>query len=60
MPELALLPDLFEMIAAIAALGVTFILYLETRRMRDEIGDYRAELQKMRDEMRAQDADENK
>lgn len=48
------------MIAAIAALGVTFILYLETRRMRDEIGDYRAELQKMRDEMRAQDADENK
>lgn len=51
MPELTFATDLFEMIAALAALGVTFILYLETRRMRDELKADRAELLRLRDEI---------
>jgi hypothetical protein len=51
MPELNLLTDLVEMIAAIAAFGITFVLYLETRYMRNEMRKIRAELrQKVDDE----------
>ncbi|MEP3778502.1 MAG: hypothetical protein ABJM82_15870 [Shimia thalassica] len=53
MPELTFVTDLFEMIAALAALGVTFILYLETRRMRDEMRHDRKEMMVMRDEVLA-------
>jgi len=44
MPEISFLTDLFEMIAALAAFGVTFILYLETRNMRDEMRKIRSEI----------------
>lgn len=50
MPELTFITDLFEMIAALAALGVTFILYRETRNMRDEMRDIRAEMLRIREE----------
>jgi len=52
MPELTFITDLFEMIAALAALGVTAILYFETRNMRREMQNDRAETKKMLDEMR--------
>lgn len=32
MPELTFITDLFEMIAAIAALGVTYLMYREVKR----------------------------
>jgi len=51
MPELTFLTNLCEMIAAFSALGVTFILYLETRRMREEIRKDRSELLKMQDKL---------
>ena len=53
MPELSFATDLFEMIAAVAALGVTAILYLETRSLRAEMREDRKETQKMLDEMRS-------
>ena len=52
MLDIAYTTDLFEMIAAIAALGVTVILYLETRSMRSEMRKERAEAKKMLEEMR--------
>lgn len=51
MPYVTLITDFFEMIAAIAALLVTFILYRETNRMRNEMRDMRAEMLKMRDDI---------
>lgn len=51
MPELNFVTDLFEMIAALAALGVTFVLYMETRRLRIEMREDRAEMLRLRDEM---------
>lgn len=51
MPELSLVTDLFEMIAAIAALAVTMILYLETRNMRAEMREVRTEMLRMKDEI---------
>ncbi|MEX5515703.1 hypothetical protein [Pseudophaeobacter sp. 1A09344] len=51
MPELNFLTDLFEMIAALSALGVTFILYMETRRMRAEMREDRADMLRLRDEI---------
>lgn len=53
MPEPTFVTDLFEMIAAIAALIVTYILYLEARTMRDEMRKDRAEMLKLRDEVKA-------
>ncbi|MEO1398938.1 MAG: hypothetical protein AAFU56_08750 [Pseudomonadota bacterium] len=50
MPILGFLTDLFEMIAALAAFGVTLILYLETRRMREEMREMRSEMLRLRDE----------
>lgn len=47
MPEITFYTDLFEMIAALAALGVSFILFLETRNMRDEMREIRSEFLKL-------------
>jgi hypothetical protein len=51
MPDVALMTDLFEMVAALAALLVTAILFRETNRMRDEVRDMRSEMLAMRDEV---------
>lgn len=51
MPELSFMTNLLEMIAALAALGVTFILYREARNRHREYRDIKRETKELRDEV---------